>query len=210
VPTQQNGPRLFFTTIADSDVADYASERLSAGDPRRAFSGPLQQGPGPRVQPVLRYLTQTDSVPLLINAPPLSEKETAGRSGSQTSCLTDLPGYLLRPDCCVLVQCFHKLPVSVHLSVRALPGWPADLASIPLCSSACSLRLWLVSLNWLTPAGQSLPRVRHAPQSPGRAPFFYLLLTSCICLCQHCIHVRLDGCKLIFEELHVALIKRCP
>jgi hypothetical protein len=40
-----------------------------------------------------------------------------------------------------------------------------------------------------------------------------LLLTSCTWLRQlrqHRIHVRLDGCKLIFEELHVALIKRCP
>ena len=37
-----------------------------------------------------------------------------------------------------------------------------------------------------------------------------LLLTSCTWLRQlrqHRIHVRLDGCKLIFEELHVALIK---
>ena len=49
-----------------------------------AFSRPLGLGLGQRIGTFLRYLTQTASVPVLINAPPLSEKETAGRTGSQT------------------------------------------------------------------------------------------------------------------------------
>ena len=43
--------------------------------------------------------------------------------------------------------------------------------------------------------------------------FSHLLLTSCMWLRQlrqHRIHICQDGFKLIFEELHVALIKRCP
>jgi len=46
--------------------------------------GPRYLGPGHQLWPILRYLTQTAPVPVLINAPPLSEREAVGVSGSQS------------------------------------------------------------------------------------------------------------------------------
>jgi hypothetical protein len=67
----------------------------------------------------------------------------------------------------------------------------------------------LVGLAGLVNAGRQSRGILHSQLRS----LSYLFLTSCMGLRQlrqHRIHIRLDGRKLIFEELHVVLIKRCP